>query len=98
MTVAAGAGLRANHQDLTLTLDGVTDDEWLADSACAGWRVKDVLAHITSNLKEIADPATRSEDRLSSDLTAEQTMDGLVALRRDWTVDQRWACPWNRTN
>ncbi|MEE2768945.1 MAG: maleylpyruvate isomerase N-terminal domain-containing protein [Actinomycetota bacterium] len=87
MTVAAVAGLRANHQDLVLALDGVTDDEWLDDSACAGWRVKDVLAHITSNLKEIADPTPPSEDR-SSDLTAEQAMDGLVALRRDWTVDQ----------
>ena len=46
MTVDAVAGLRANHQDLALVLEGVTDDEWLADSACAGWRVKDVLAHI----------------------------------------------------
>ena len=88
MTVDAVAGLRANHQDLALVLEGVTDDEWLADSACAGWRVKDVLAHITSNFKEIVDPTPPSDDRSSSDLTAEQAMDALVALRRDWSVNQ----------
>ena len=56
--------LRANHDDLKEFIDSLGEDEWQMDSACEGWRVQDVFAHVTSNLKQFADPDPPSDDCL----------------------------------
>ena len=38
--------LRAERRALFETLVGLDDDDWDAPSTCAGWRVRDVVAHV----------------------------------------------------
>ena len=93
MTVDAVAGLRANHDDLRIALAGVSDDDWSRPSACAGWRVQDVLAHVTSNFKEMVDPspapapapAPSGEAVPPPAMKAEEAMEALVAPRKTWS-------------
>ncbi|MFC0451489.1 maleylpyruvate isomerase family mycothiol-dependent enzyme [Rhodococcus jostii] len=37
----------AERQDLATVLEGLTPEQWDAPTLCAGWRVREVLAHIT---------------------------------------------------
>jgi uncharacterized protein (TIGR03083 family) len=87
MTKTAVAGLRANHDDLQAILESIGPDEWTKPSACAGWRVQDVLAHVTSNFKEMIDPTPTPGDPQPA-MTAEVAMEALVAPRKDWTPQQ----------
>ena len=38
--------LRANHDDLQEFFNSLTEEEWKMSSACEGWRVQDVFAHV----------------------------------------------------
>lgn len=87
MTAAAVTGLRATHDDLLGVLAGLTTDDWELPSACAGWRVHDVIAHVTSNFKEMVDPTPAPADP-PPPITAEQAMEALVEPRRTWTSRQ----------
>jgi uncharacterized protein (TIGR03083 family) len=42
------AAARAERSDLADLLDALTDEQWEAPSLCAGWRVRDVAAHVIS--------------------------------------------------
>ena len=75
--------LRANHNDLQEFFNTLTEEEWKMSSACEGWRVQDVFAHVTSNLKQFADPDPPSDEQ--GELDAEQAMEALVTPRKDWT-------------
>lgn len=86
MTAAAIVGLRAIHEDLQSVFDRVTDAEWGLDSACAGWRVQDVLAHFTSNFNEMVNPSPPPDEPV--EMTAEQAMEALVAPRKSWSPAQ----------
>jgi len=89
VTISAIEGLRANHEDLQAVLASVTDAEWAQDSACAGWRIQDVLAHVTSNFKEMIEPTPPPADPPQvPSMTAEQAMEALVAPRKEWTAAQ----------
>ncbi len=87
MSAGAVEGLRATHADLAGVLAGLADDQWSAPSGCAGWRVHDVLAHVTSNFAEIVEPSPQPPGP-PPEMTAEQAMEALVAPRRDWTPTQ----------
>ncbi|MBH01494.1 MAG: hypothetical protein CL469_02385 [Acidimicrobiaceae bacterium] len=78
--------LRANHNDLQEFVDSLTGDEWQMASACEGWRVQDVFAHVTSNLKQFADPDPPSDEQ--DQLSAEEAMEALVSPRKDWSPDE----------
>src|SRR5690606_41760222 len=39
---------RAERADLLAFLRGLTPEQWEAPSLCAGWRVRDVVAHVVS--------------------------------------------------
>ncbi|MET8779153.1 maleylpyruvate isomerase N-terminal domain-containing protein [Nocardia sp. NPDC004654] len=39
--------------ELNEVLDTLDTDEWLVPSACAGWRVRDVIAHLGSLACEV---------------------------------------------
>ena len=64
----------------------LTPEEWAAQSRCQGWRVQDLVAHMSSNYKEIVDPSPPPPE--PPDLTAEELMEALVEPRRAWTAEQ----------
>jgi uncharacterized protein (TIGR03083 family) len=37
----------ASRADLASLCDGLTDDQWNAETLCAGWKVRHVVAHVT---------------------------------------------------
>jgi len=78
--------LRANHNDLQEFVDSLAEDEWQMASACEGWRVQDVFAHITSNLKQFADPDPPGDEQ--GQLSAEEAMEALVSPRKDWSPNE----------
>ncbi len=47
MTPDVRAEIAANRRELADVLDGIPADSWNAPSLCAGWRVREVVAHIT---------------------------------------------------
>ncbi len=90
MTKAAVAGLKAIHEDLNGVLASLTDAEWEQPTACAGWTVKDLVAHVTSNFKEMIEPTPAAEPASAESVaiappTAEQAMEMLVAPRKGWS-------------
>lgn len=99
MTAAAVDAVRIIHGHLRTVLDGLSPEDWELPSACSGWTVKDLVAHVTSNQKEVADPTPPPAEPLPS-MTAEQAMEALVAPRKEWTAAdvraeyERYLEPW----
>jgi Mycothiol maleylpyruvate isomerase N-terminal domain len=91
MTKAAVDGLHKNHEDMQAVFESLTDEEWVMQSACAGWRVQEVLAHVTSNFKEMVEPTTPPADQPPVDPTtvhAEEMVEALVTPRRTWSAKE----------
>jgi hypothetical protein len=89
MTKAAIEGLHKNHEDMQSVFESLTDAEWVMDSACAGWRVQEVLAHVTSNFKEMVEPTPPPTDQPPVDPTtvhAEEMVEALLTSRRTWSA------------
>lgn len=87
MSQQAITALRAIHDQMRGLLQNLDAEQWSAPSGCEGWRVQDVFAHVTSNLKETADP-TPPPPEGSPDLPAEEAMEALVQPRLDWSPEQ----------
>lgn len=91
-------GARLSLQDFLEVFASLDASEWEAPSACEGWRVQEVAAHISSNLKEMIEPSP-PPDEPPPPMKAEEAMEALVAPRRDWSWDvvrdelQRYAEP-----
>jgi uncharacterized protein (TIGR03083 family) len=88
MSIAAKTHRRnritALHDQRAQTLQFCSDltaEEWLAPSAAAGWRVKDVVAHLGSGCHALFTPASLALLR-SRDI--ERTNDAMVDERRAW--------------
>lgn len=64
-------------------ITSLVDDEWSLPSGCAGWSVKDLVAHMSSNFKEVVEPSPPPPEPL--DLPAERLMDLLVEPRLNWS-------------
>ncbi len=64
-------------------LSSLTGDEWSMPSGCQGWTVKDLVAHMSSNFKEVVEPSPPPAEPLN--LPAERVMDLLVEPRKDWS-------------
>lgn len=58
MTERAIEALRQERDELLAVLRSLSDDEWDAPSACSGWRVHDVVAHLASTFRMIVDPSS----------------------------------------
>ena len=86
MSHAAIEGLRRAVDATSVILSGLSEEEWARPSLCAGWSVRDLVAHIGSNYKETVDPSPPPDEPL--DLPAERMMDLLVAARADWSDAQ----------
>ena len=61
----------------------LTDEEWAMPSGCVGWSVKDLVAHMSSNYKEIVSPSPPPDEPIN--LPAERMMDMLVEPRKEWS-------------
>lgn len=91
-------GARLSFRDFLEVFSSLDGDEWEAPSACAGWRVQEVAAHISSNLKEMIEPSP-PPDEPPPPMKAEEAMEALVVPRRDWPWEavrdelQRYAEP-----
>lgn len=58
----------------------------MAPSACPGWRVRDVIAHIGAGARSVIDPLPVPEDRLPLPANREREHDVHVDIRRSWTI------------
>lgn len=64
-------------------VSSLSDDEWSLPSGCEGWTVKDLVAHMSSNFREVVEPSPPPPEPL--DLPAERVMDLLVEPRKGWS-------------
>ncbi|GAA3336226.1 maleylpyruvate isomerase family mycothiol-dependent enzyme [Amorphoplanes nipponensis] len=91
---------RADQADLLATL---TPEQWHAPTLCAGWRVREVIAHTTmpyrtSTARVLLDLArargdvNRMADRAARRDAARMTPDRLIAALRD-NIDHPWTPP-----
>ncbi|MFJ9098616.1 maleylpyruvate isomerase family mycothiol-dependent enzyme [Streptomyces sp. NPDC102405] len=76
------AALRAERAEMLNFTSSLTDDEWTAPSAAAGWHVADVVAHIGATAGSFYTPAGMSKLFASS---LEQGAEKPVDRRRDWS-------------
>ncbi|MGW5438705.1 maleylpyruvate isomerase family mycothiol-dependent enzyme [Nocardia asteroides] len=85
------AWLRAERLDLADFLDTLGPDDWARPSACAGWTVHDVLAHVTSTdtvrdtvvgLIRARGDWNRMTARLATDYAARHTPADLITQLR----------------
>jgi uncharacterized protein (TIGR03083 family) len=78
--LASAARSVAEVKDVVASL---TDDEWSLPSGCNGWTVKDLVAHMSSNFKEVVEPSPPPPEPIN--LPAERLMDLLVEPRQPWS-------------
>ena len=76
------AALRAERTEMLNFTSTLTDDEWTAPSAAAGWRIADVVAHIGATARSFYTPAGL---RTSFAVSLEQANEDPVDRRRDWS-------------
>ena len=86
MTAEAVAAVRLAVDEVKEVLTSLTPEEWDRPSGCAGWRVQDLVAHMSSNWKEVVDPTPPPPD--PPQLPAEALMELLVDPRRGWSADE----------
>lgn len=61
------------------------NQEWRAPSACAGWRVKDVIAHMAVGARAMIDPVPLPKTHIEPPANRERQHDMHVELRHDWS-------------
>jgi uncharacterized protein (TIGR03083 family) len=75
-------GLRAERASALEIFTSLSDEEWNAPSDCAGWSVRDVVAHMGSTQHGVVDPSVMVDMSGGT----EQAMEGPVAERRAWSL------------
>lgn len=97
------AAVAAERRELAAVLDGLTAEQWDAPSLCAGWRVREVAAHMTMGfrypLARMARELVRARgslhrmtDRCAREDAAARTTRELSALLAD-NADHPWRPP-----
>ena len=79
-------GMRAAGDDLLGVAAQLTEDQWRAPSAAAGWSVHDIVIHVGSLLELLQAAVAGAEP---PPLGIEKLNDEVVAQRRDWNVPKR---------
>jgi uncharacterized protein (TIGR03083 family) len=64
---------------------GLSDDNWTAETGCAGWSVKDLISHLGALFWAAIDPSVLPE---VGDLRAEEANEVYVAARRSLSSDE----------
>ena len=85
MTLNRVQALRTQRQLVLDYCAGFTDDDWTAPSQAAGWRVRDVIAHLGATCRGLFNQ--HAITLVFSDDT-EQTNEDLLAPRRAWPTDR----------
>ena len=98
---AVWASIDAERSTLADLLDDLREPEWEHPSLCAGWRVRDVAAHLTfgtARVRDVAGPALRARgnfDRMAHDTAVDRaaapTAELVAAIRA--TVGSRRHAP-----
>lgn len=73
-------------EEVKQVITSFTPEEWAMPSGCDGWTVRDLVAHMSSNYKEVVEPSPPPAEPI--DLPAERMMDLLIEPRADWTNEQ----------
>jgi uncharacterized protein (TIGR03083 family) len=85
MTLNRVQALRTQRQLVLDYCAGLSDDEWSAPSHAAGWRVRDVIAHMGGTCRGLF--GRHAITLIFSDDT-QQTNEDLLAPRRAWPKDR----------
>ena len=85
MTKRGVEAVAADSREALALGESLSAEEWMADSDCAGWKVKDVFAHLSSVFRQVADPTSRVEGA-TDDTEANQEL--YVAQRKEWAPAQ----------
>jgi uncharacterized protein (TIGR03083 family) len=83
MSQLAVDGYRAERDNILTVAKSLSDDEWNMPSDCAGWKVRDVFAHMACSIHGVIDPAFLPDMSTG----AEASMEAGVETRRAWSVD-----------
>ena len=86
MSQAGLEAVRLAVDEVKSVIGSLTDEEWAMQSGCDAWTVKDLVAHMSSNYKEICEPSPPPAEPVN--LPAERLMDMLVEPRKEWTNAQ----------
>src|SRR4051812_24219815 len=81
MSQEAVDALRAEREEVLKLARSLSADEWNAASDCDGWRVQDVITHMTMGMRQGVDPASVPA---SDGPDIEQDMELGVTARKDW--------------
>lgn len=76
------------HHQIAEIAATFNDQEWHAPSACAGWRVQDVIAHMAVGARGMFDPLELPATDLVAPDNRERQHDMHVELRHDWSSAQ----------
>lgn len=87
MTSQAVDALQKIHTEVEKVINGMQQNDWELQSLCEGWRVQEVFAHMSSNMKEAINPSSPPETG-QEPMKAEEAMEALVTPRRDWTAQE----------
>lgn len=82
MTELAVSAVRALVGDTLALCESLTPQQWTAPSGCAGWRVQDVIAHLTGFFVLLADPSVAPP--LTPADSAEERNEEMLGERRSW--------------
>jgi uncharacterized protein (TIGR03083 family) len=83
MSQAGLASAARSVAEVKQVVASLTDAEWAMPSGCAGWSVKDLVAHMSSNFKEVCEPSPPPPEPVN--LPAETLMELLVEPRKEWS-------------
>jgi uncharacterized protein (TIGR03083 family) len=77
--------LSADREALLEICGGLSTDSWNAETGCAGWSVKDLIAHLSAVFWAAVDPSVLPE---VNDLGAEEANEVYVAARRSFSPEE----------
>lgn len=87
MTLQAVEALDHLHGEVVAPMvDSLTDEEWRLETSCEGWRVHEVIAHMSSTFLGLVEPP-EPEGSEAPEVTAEEGIELLLRPRRDWSAD-----------
>jgi uncharacterized protein (TIGR03083 family) len=88
MTEAALRAAHANVDEIAALIESIGDGGWSQPTACAGWRVVDVIAHLGAVATSVVAPTPPDPDAPPMPAERERQHDVLVDQRRSWSVDE----------
>jgi uncharacterized protein (TIGR03083 family) len=86
MTQAAVEAVRAESERVLALARSLTPEQWEQPSACAGWRVQDVITHMAAAFQLVADPGSMPDPSAADGMEAAQEVP--VRERRAWSPAQ----------